>query len=330
MNKPLDSRFDHPLPPQLLEATNLFQAFAQRELKREERRETPKTPLYHYTAHFSALEGILTNQHLWCFSHLKQKDANEFAFALEQARRAIRDVGAKSKDWFARSMCACLDDMLEHNPLAGPFDFFLFSLSRVRDDPNQWRDYADTGKGYAIGLSSALFQPEVKELHPRAIDNVHVGRVIYGDRPTYDRHRFVIEKAAELVSRIGNRERKWVDLSRPGLFFNAMAREVLASQLIWNCLTAKESQYRIENEVRLITMGVSENFDADRKLLGDRPYIESALPLKVDGHVTEIIVGCDAPLDIEDRIKAILTREGYGPGIPVIRSGTKASAAPRP
>jgi hypothetical protein len=58
-----------------------------------------------------------------------------------------------------------------------------------------------------------------------------------------------------------------------------MAREVLASQLIWNCLTAKESKFADEREVRGIVMGVREQFDPHRKFLGKRAYIKVPLPL---------------------------------------------------
>jgi hypothetical protein len=56
-----------------------------------------------------------------------------------------------------------------------------------------------------------------------------------------------------------------------------MAREVLAEQLAWNCLTAKEKKFSDEREVRGIIMNVKANFDPYRKLLHKRNYVERTL-----------------------------------------------------
>jgi hypothetical protein len=308
----------HGLPPQLLAAVRKFDVWSKRQLLAEQNAATPTVPLYHYTGE-EALVGILRHEKLWCFSHLHQSDKKEFEYSLARALNVIRQVG-NSDDFWTKHFCGCLEDMLVTNGLASPFDFYLFSLSRHRDDPGQWREYGRNGQGFAIGVAPVLLQPDKDTLSAQANENLHIGRVIYGDRETNARHRIVIRKAAAITSQGARGNRKWIDLVRPVTYLAAMAREVLASQLIWNCLTAKESKFSNEREVRGIVMGVREQFDAHRKLLGTRSYIEVPLPLRTPGGIAEIIVGPDAPADAEGKVRTLLKAEGYADAIPVIRS----------
>ena len=55
---------------------------------------------------------------------------------------------------------------------------------------------------------------------------------------------------------------------------------MIASQLIWNCLTAKHDAYAHEREVRFIIMNVTPTFDAHRKTFNGKNCIEVPLPLK--------------------------------------------------
>jgi hypothetical protein len=327
MNKSAEVGFDHPLPAQLLEAPREFNAWSQRRLLVEQREATPNEPLYHYTGE-EALQGIFRHQRLWCFSHLHQTDQQEFKYSLELARKVIREVG-DSRDFYKRHFCACLDDILETNGLASPFDFYLFSLSRHRDDPGQWKNYGNQGRGFAIGFAPSLLQADKNELSERANENVHIGRVIYGDGPIIARHRLVMEKAATITSRFANRYPERLRFVRPVPYLAAMAREVIASQLIWNCLTAKESRYRDEREVRCIIMGIRKDFDAFRKNFGTRQYVETPMPLQKAGSIAEILIGPLAPPKAESRVTTFLQSEGYRQDIPVRRSSVTPSELSR-
>lgn len=63
-----------------------------------------------------------------------------------------------------------------------------------------------------------------------------------------------VKRASRITSQVARHGRQWFDLVRPISYLAAMSREVLASQLIWNCLTAKESKCANEREVRGIVM----------------------------------------------------------------------------
>ena len=163
----------------------------------------------------------------------------------------------------------------------------MSSLSRHRDDPQQWAEYGHAGRGFAIGFAPKLFQPDETELKEQANENLHIGRVIYGDEATERRHRLVIERAAEITSRHGHAHVDAVRRVGPVRYLRTIVDEVVASQLIWNCLTAKRMRYANEREVRYLVLNLRGKFDAHRKTFGGRPYIEAKLPLKERGSLTE-------------------------------------------
>lgn len=313
-----DDSFDrHGLAPPLAAAPGEFDAWSRGRLLIEQRESTPTESIYHYTRE-TGLRAILASQQLRHFSHLHQRDKTEFEYALVIARRVIREVGT-SDDFFTKHFCARLDDMLEVNSLSGPFEFYLFSYSRHRDHGPQWLAYGDGGRGMAIGFAASLFQPDKDDLYEEANRNLHIGRVIYGDAAIAARHRLSIERATEITSRIGQAHVEAVRKARPAHYLAAMARELLASQMVWNCLTAKHQCYADEREVRGIIMNVREKFDPWRRTHEGRPYIEHALEMKMPGFVSEIIVGPFAPATAEDDLRSFLSEQGY-PTIPVVRS----------
>ena len=280
MNDDYDTRYDY-LPEPLREAPRTFDVWSKKQLLAEQAASTPDQPLFHYTNE-QALKGILSNEKLWCFGHQYQKDLQEFRYSLENARRVIKEVG-ESDDGPTHWFCACLLDMLDNNSLTDTFEFYLFSLSRHADDPRQWREYGDSGRGFAIGFAPTLFAPKQNVLNEEANENVYVGRVLYGDADTAARHRSVVSKAAHITSRVAWANRPMPDTLKPSDYFSVMAREVIASQLIWNCLTAKHNSFSNEREVRYIIMGIISKFDPHRKHFNSKAYVETPLPLKTLG-----------------------------------------------
>jgi hypothetical protein len=221
-------------------------------LLREESLVTPVKPLFHYTGEAS-LEGILKNEHLWCFSHLHQSDKEEFSYSRDIALKELgnlKNIG----DQFGRNVCGCLEDLLMANDYRDIFEFYLFSLSQRRDSLSQWRTTAGTtvkkARGSPIGFAPRLFLPDIKTISEVANENIHVGKVIYGDVKTAYRHRKVFEAAAQIANRIGKQNHAVVFRSKE-VHFNfarAMALEVLARQLIWRCLTSKRLPFESESK----------------------------------------------------------------------------------
>jgi Protein of unknown function (DUF2971) len=316
--------FNDDLPPEPMAAPRAFNEWSRRELLREQAASTPAEPLYHYTDE-TALRGILRTRAFWCFSHLQQKDPAEFEYALRLAVDVLTRQSA-SDDFFKHYFAECVLDMLRVNKLSSPFEFYLFSVSRHRDHGPQWAAYGQCGGGYAIGLSPALFQPDKDDLYEEANKNLHVGRVVYGDEATAGRHEFSVRSAADITSRVGWSHSQLVRDTGIATYFRVMAHELLASQMIWNGLTAKEAQFEDEREVRGIVMNIRAKFDPWRRAHAGRDYVEHVLPLKEPGSITEILVGPEAGPDAEARLRELLMAEGYPDTIPVQRSHAAISS----
>jgi hypothetical protein len=105
-----------------------------------------------------------------------------------------------------------------------------------------------------------------------------------------------------------------------------MVDEVIASQLIWNCLTAKNLRYANEREVRYLLLNLRGKFDAHRKQFDGKHYVETMLPLKQPGSLVEILVGPRAPEGTEEKLCKFLDAQGY-PAIPIRRSSSKLEQA---
>lgn len=303
-----DDRFGL-LPPELQAAPTEFQAWSQAQLLADQDASTPEAPLYHYTDE-SGLKGILATEQIWCFSHLNQTDQTELSYSLDIAREVIQEVG-RSDDGVTHYFALCLDDLLRHNSFSDTFEFYLFSLSRHRDDARQWEEFGRNGTGYSIGFAPALFAPTEMRLKEFANENLFVGRVLYGEDAIRDRHLRAIRKAAEITSRFANRNKDLVQQVKPSTFLSTMAKEMIASQLIWNCLTGKHKKYENEQEVRFVIMNVRERFDGLRKSRAGKNYIEAPLPLRSNGNIAEIIVGNRAPSDAEKIVREYLSSQRY-------------------
>jgi hypothetical protein len=128
-----------------------------------------------------------------------------------------------------------------------------------------------------------------------------------------------IEQAADIVSRYGKAHIKMPKDNLLVQFLEAMEKEVIAQQLVWNCLTAKNDVYANEREVRYIIMNVPGQFEDIRKSIKGKDYVEADLPLKTPDSIMEILVGPLAPADAKATVRTLLKDLGY-PDISVTRS----------
>ena len=305
------------LPAPLEVALQQFGQWSDEQLLREQSDVTPTVSLFHYTGR-EALAGILENQHLWCFSHDQQDDFEEFKYSQDIAIRELERI-AKSTDQFAREFGICVADLIAKNSFA-VFCFFLFSFSQHRDLARQWEEYGHAETGFSIGFAPTLFLPN-DPLSPRANENAHVGRVVYGDGQTRYRHRKVIERAAEITHRVAaaNRSLLHSDAMHSN-YINAMAKEYIARQLIWRCITSKRSSWSYQSEVRFVVMNLRRNFDGLVSTHGGREYICHPLPtLRDPGSITQIMIGRNTPSSAEDWLRELLSKLGY-PSIEITRS----------
>ena len=192
-------------------------------------------------------------------------------------------------------------------------------MTNLRDDREQWTTFGGEGRGFAIGFSPSLFQAEREEPSPNACENLWMGRVIYGDYKTSRRHRSAFEKASEIASNIARNNEAAIRASGRYAYIREMANHAITSQMIWNCLTAKDPKLQREQETRAIMMAERASFDECRRYHDGRAYIEYQLPLSETGRVAEIFRPRTEP-DAENRLRAFLREQGYPEDIPISRS----------
>lgn len=316
---PSDPKYrDYNLPLSLEVALQQFGDWSDEQLLRKQKDVTPTTPLFHYTGR-DALEGILTSRHLWSFSYGQQDDEEEFQYSLGIARVELERVATDGEE-FGKEFAICVTDLINQNVLTSKFKFYLFSVSQKRDSELQWKQYGCDSNGFSIGFAPKLFLPDKLTLSPTPNENAHVGSVVYGDSKTRYRHRKVIERAAEITHQVAAANRALLRRKSVRVdYINAMAKEYIARQLIWRCLTAKRSCWEHQSEVRFVVMNLPEKFDDLEKSDGGRRYITYALPLADPGSIVEIMIGSAAPSDAEPWLRQLLNDLGYS-GVLLTRS----------
>jgi hypothetical protein len=309
--------------PALQDAIGKFNEWADKIELVEQEKNTVVDPLYHYTDG-RGLRGIFESQTVWFTDYRHLNDPSELIHGIETAHDAIR-LAATGADGRVALFLQCMADMLSHKNFSTVFEFFIASFSRERDDLGQWRAYADNGRGYAIGFAPSLFGiVEKPERKPN--ENVFVGPVLYEMDVVIARHRLAIDEAAGIFLDTVDRYAELVRDKKVGIpFMQDFARAVIASPLIWNCLTSKHPAYAHEREVRLVILGQKAKlapFIATR-LRGSEivPYIAHPLPLRQPHKIVEVVVGPAAPADAERTVRTVLNSFGADPDIQIGRSG---------
>ena len=218
----------------------------------------------------------------------------------------------------------CLADLMRLDNFSRALEYFIGSFSRAADDLGQWRAYADNGKGVAIGLAPHLFGIEnTMAMSPN--EAVFVSPVFYGLDEACLRHERAIERAEEVFFNTANAHAEMLvnkDIGIP--FMQDLARAVIASPLIWNCLTSKHPAYSHEQEVRLIILGMHDRLQPyiKTRIRGAEivPYVPYRLPIRKPHSMGHILVGPAANADAERALRAMLESLGVTHEIPISRS----------
>ena len=93
-------------------------------------------------------------------------------------------------------------------------------------------------------------------------------------------------------------------------FVQTFCQTILASILIWSCLTSKHTAYGREQEIRLIIMGERDKLTPKIKtrLRGSEivPYIAQPLAIRGPEAIFEIVTGPAAGADAERTVRTML------------------------
>jgi hypothetical protein len=116
--------------------------------------------LYHYTD-WQGAEGILKSQQFWATAHDCTNDEAE----LRSADAIVMEVASDLRKRFTGAATAVLDLLLDGYKRLQVTELrtvYLSCFSVARDDSEQWRKYADTGRGVCLGVR-ILNEPGPKE-----------------------------------------------------------------------------------------------------------------------------------------------------------------------
>lgn len=143
---------------------------------------------YHYTTH-AGLKGILKSGGFRATYRMKMNDTGEFAYARNVVYEALNEVGkrhdlpkvAEDLTTYTRiNLEKFLDDTTKLSSA------YCACLTVSPDDPQQWKTYADLGKGFAIGFNMPLLLSMKVPAIQRGDPYVFCAPVTYNRREQYD------------------------------------------------------------------------------------------------------------------------------------------------
>jgi hypothetical protein len=271
-------------------------------------------PLYHYTDG-AGLKGIIENKEIWFTSHLHLNDPGEIRFGVKVAAKLLEEIGSGS-DPRIKLLCDMIIDLFTHENMNGAFGFYIASFSQNGDELGQWRGYGDNGRGYAIGLAPHLFHP-TDAIKPDPSQNYVVLPVVYGEKAGRQVQMPAIKKALQVAEKIIIDEAEAMRDPTVGMpFFDALAKSLIGSELLLNCLLTKHEAYKNEEEIRLVITGEHKKLSSalSHRTRGSEivPFIKSEFPLHNGNNVTEIVVGPSAVDTAENGVARLLGENASG------------------
>lgn len=119
--------------------------------------------LFHYT-NSSGMRGILESGRLWATNYRFLNDASEVAYGMTLFESIVQDRLPNAKtDVVAEFLGRTIRTA---NAFDGMFDCYIACFCERDDLLNQWRVYAGSGGGYALGIKANEIGRRWGELHP--------------------------------------------------------------------------------------------------------------------------------------------------------------------
>jgi hypothetical protein len=302
------------LPSVLRDAILKFDNWAEQQLSLEQKTNAIGSPLYHYTD-WRGLQGIVESQEIWFTDYRHLNDPSELIHGIDVAHQVAHELATVSNG-LVRMFLETFVDMFSPENLSKTLEFFIASFSRERNDLGQWRAYADNGRGFAIGFSPNMFS--VAESLSTDVLGEFVGPVVYEIDEIRARYALAIERATAVFWETVCANASLLEDREIGVpFMQEIAKHLIASPSIWNCLTSKHSAYAHEREVRLIILGQREQLlpHIMTRLRGSEnvPFIAHSMPLREPQSIVEIVVGPAAINDAERSLRTFLISAGIDP-----------------
>jgi DUF2971 family protein len=235
----------------------------------------PLQPLFHYTLD-QALTSIISSEQFWFTSIYHMDDPEELKFGFKQSRALLEEAIAV-KDGLARAFCQDVLEIVDVETIKKLIAFYSISFG-LRDDLQQWNSNGDQGRGVALGLAPEFFRPAPFEDpdHPKPEEELFYRKVSYGDADARERHREAIEPAFTLIEQV--EAGGWLRTKEEAATFGKHMTAFMYPEILWNCITTKESKWSHQNETRILARNFLKN-----PLLpivnAERPRVEIVQPL---------------------------------------------------
>jgi hypothetical protein len=303
------------LGEKVVAALDAFQNACDRRMADANAANEPKEPLFHYTNE-KALFSILDTDQLWFTSIYHMDDTEELSFGFNVARSLFKHAAERSKG-LARAFCRELGEDGELEKIKKIIAFYSVSFG-LRDVSQQWTDYADQGRGVALGLAQEFFRPAPFEdpENPRPEEVIFYGKVSYGPVDARAQHEKVVNGALALIEQV--QRRKWLRSGEEAMWFCRHLAASMYTEIIWNCVITKDTEWCQQNEMRLL----ARNFLNDPKLpivnAEVRPRVELLQP-RLKQSAIEVMVGPKADTGAVQRVRDGLATRGLGK-VPVIQA----------
>lgn len=263
-----------------------FQAECDQRMTAANEANAPKEALFHYTKE-AALHSIIKSEEFWFTSIYHMDDTQELAFGFNLFRSLLREA-ASTEAGLQRDFCRSLPEIIDVDRIKEILAFYSVSFG-LRDNSQQWTDYGDSARGVALGLAPAFFVPASFDDpdNPRPDEIIFYGKVSYGNSEGRARHSPVIKAALDLIKQVETSGGFDSKKDAPTLFQHVATR--MYTEILWNCVTTKDSTWGHQNEMRLLARNILAN-PALPIVNAEKPRLEITQP-RLKSSLVEVMIG---------------------------------------
>jgi len=259
--------------------------------------EDPPAELFHYSD-FDGVQGILASRCLWLSKVSTLNDTSEVKLAIDRLKAHASDV-ARSLDAdtarFVEHAAAQLDSVRRTNICVAGF-------SEDADQLNQWRSYANDGRGIALGFASEVLRRAARQHHVRLL------RCVYAP----EAHEKIVGELVQLLVDAYRAAPPGSDEERAQLLEQFNSTFLLTAPVI------KDHHFAQEKEWRLVSMPRSpDDPQLTAVLYGNHASVKLVLPLIPDGEprsdvISSVTIGPTLdPDNVADAIDVLALHKGF-------------------
>jgi DUF2971 family protein len=283
--------------------TDRFNLASVRRMARGNERNAPTEPLFHYTS-AAALAAIIASETFWFTSVYHMDDDQELSFGFGISH-SLLVAALEREDANVKVFLKPLVEDVGFSRIRNRFEFYSASFGQ-KDDARQWTDYADGGRGVAIGLGPKFFGFEKKEdFKPE--EKIFLGKVEYGEPAANIRHAAIVDSAVHTIKQ-AHKQGLLLTAEDEEAFLHLMAAYMYV-EILWNSVTSKSDKWAHQLETRLLAVNDLKNPGIEIKNAPARPRVEIPQPL-LKANITEVMMGPKADDVARANVRKVLDDNG--------------------